>query len=355
MSNCSEIQNYLKSFRFSAKDVINFLKSLKNLRVLLIGETIIDEYHFVKIMGKSPIGMHIVAEFVSEEAYAGGILACANHLAGFCNQVELITAIGRNDSRKKFIRENLKPNIIPQFFHYPKAPTIVKRRFVDNVYLSKLFEIYIFNDSLAIELEEEIGNYISDEIKKGAYDLILVLDYGHGLLTPKLIKLLSNSGVFLAVNAQSNTASVGYNPITKYPRANYFCLGEQELQLAFQDRHTDLQILAERLALQVSLPGAVSVTRGWRGSFIFDAAKKITYSTPALSHKIVDTVGAGDALFSITSLCVARQLPLDLVGFIGNAAGSLAIEIIGNKIPIEPNQLFNFIRKALKAKPGGVR
>jgi sugar/nucleoside kinase (ribokinase family) len=214
--------------------------------------------------------------------------------------------------------------------------------------LSKLFEIYIFDDSLAIGLEKEIGDYISASIGKGMYDLVLALDYGHGLLTPKLIQLLSGCDIFLAVNAQSNTASVGYNPISKYPRANYFCLGEQELQLAFQDRHTDLQILAERLASQVSLPGAVSVTRGWRGAFIFDAAKKLSHSTPALSHKIVDTVGAGDALFSITSLCVAMGLPLDLVGFIGNAAGSLAIEIIGNKTPIEPNQLYDFIRTLLK-------
>ena len=351
--NNEVMQSYLKSFRYPAGVVVDLLKSLKDLKVLLIGETIIDEYHFVKLMGKSPIGMHIVAEFVNEETHAGGILACANHLAGFCGQVELVTALGRNNSKEEFIRANLKPNIIPKFFHYAEAPTIVKRRFVDNVYFSKLFEIYIFKDELAIELEREIGNCISANIGKGMYDLVLVLDYGHGLLTPKVIQLLSGCNIFLAVNAQSNTASIGYNPIVKYPRANYFCLGEQELRLAFQDRHTDLQLLAERLALQVSLPGAVSVTCGPRGSIIFDVENNVIYSTPALSHKIVDTVGAGDAFFSITSLCVAKGLPLDMAGFIGNAVGSLAIEIIGNKTSIEPSQLFDFIESLLKTKTGG--
>src|SRR3989344_9703594 len=189
MPNYSEIlENYIKSFRhsYSSDKILDALDGLKDLRVLLVGETIIDEYHFVRTMGKSPIGMHIVAEFVNKEAYAGGILAAANHLAGFCKQVELVTALGRNDGKEKFIRDNLKPNIIPQFFRYPKAPTIIKRRFIDNVYLNKLFEIYIFNDKLAVELEEEIGDYISGEIKKGMYDLVLALDYGHGLLTPKL-------------------------------------------------------------------------------------------------------------------------------------------------------------------------
>src|SRR3989338_9730910 len=141
------LRDYLQSFRYSADAVIGALESLKNLKILLIGETIIDEYHFVKLMGKSPIGAHIVAEFLEEETYAGGILACANHLAGFCGQIELVTAIGQNDGKEEFIRTNLKPNIIPKFFH-AEAPTIVKRRFVDNVYFNKLFEIYIFNDEL---------------------------------------------------------------------------------------------------------------------------------------------------------------------------------------------------------------
>ena len=346
------MRNYLESFQYPAKTVIDLLKSLKDLKVLLIGETIIDEYHFVRTMGKSPIGAHIVAEFIEEEAYAGGILACANHLAGFCGQVELITALGKNDGKEKFVRASIKPNIMPQFFYYPKAPTIVKRRFVEHIYLTKLFEIYIFNDSLAVEIENEIGDYISDEIGKGSYDLILALDYGHGLLTPKLIQLLSDCNVFLAVNAQSNTASVGYNPITKY-RANYFCLGETELQLAFQDRHTDLQLLAERLASQVSLPGAVSVTCGPRGSIILDVESGVVHSTPALSHEVVDTVGAGDAFFSITSLCAAKRLPFDLIGFIGSAVGALAIEIIGNKTSIEPDQLFDFVGTILEKKGGG--
>lgn len=348
LSRKVENKDFLTEFhrRYNAGDVIEKLNSLKNLRVLIIGETILDDYHFVTVMGKSPKGTHIATEFVNREMYAGGVLACANHLAGFCDKVDLVTALGKHDDFERFVRNNLKPNVFPKFFYHPGAPTIIKRRFVDRVYLNKLLEVYIFNDDLAVELEEGIGDYLAGKVAE--YDLILVADYGHGLLTPKLIEVLCGLPCFLAVNAQSNTASIGFNPITKYGRANYFCLGEPELHLAYQDKHADIHKLIKLLARQVSSTGAISVTRGPNGSIVYDAEDKLFYSTPALSKKVVDTVGAGDAFLSITSACVAKGFPKDLVGFIGNAVGSLAITILGNKFSIEAMSLSKFITTLLE-------
>src|SRR3989344_295729 len=79
------VKNFLKNFRerYSALRVIEQLKGLKKLRVLLIGETILDEYHYVAAIGKPPKGDHIAAEIIGEEVHAGGVLACANHVANF--------------------------------------------------------------------------------------------------------------------------------------------------------------------------------------------------------------------------------------------------------------------------------
>ena len=348
----TERDKFLKALRkkYSVEKIFEFLKDLKNSKVLLIGETILDEYCFVQVMGKSPKGIHIATKFINQERYAGGVLACANHLAGFCNKVDLVTALGERGSWESFIRHNLKPNINPKFFYLSKAPTIIKRRFVDSNYFNKLFEVYVFDDSLTIGLEDHIVKYLLANFN--SYDLILVVDYGHGLLTPKLIDIICGLPCFLAVNAQSNTASIGYNPITKYPKANFFCLGEPEIHLAFQDKHADIHELTKLLARQVSLPGAVAVTRGPMGSIIYDAGKEQFHHTPALSEKVVDTIGAGDAFLSLTSVCMAKGFPVDLTGFIGNAAGSLAIEVLGNKTPIKSAFLFKFIGALFDGKGG---
>jgi len=66
------------------------------------------------------------------------------------------------------------------------------------------------------------------------------------------------------------------------------------------------------------------------------------------SRKVVDRVGAGDAYLSVTAPCAARGLPTDLVAFVGNAAGALAVAIVGNKSPVERVPLFKFITALLK-------
>jgi sugar/nucleoside kinase (ribokinase family) len=54
---------------------------------------------------------------------------------------------------------------------------------------------------------------------------------------------------------------------------------------------------------------------------------------------VVDTVGAGDAFFSVASLAAARRLPLDLATFMGQLAGAQAVQIIGNHQPISKQVL----------------
>ncbi|MCX6813562.1 MAG: PfkB family carbohydrate kinase [Candidatus Azambacteria bacterium] len=344
-------QAFLRSFRkeHSVDEIIEKLKGLKNVRVLTIGETILDKYAFMApLIGKPPKGSHIAARFLSEETHAGGILACANHLASFCGSVDVITAIG-NDGKEEFVRSHLKPNVNLNLFYYDKAPTIIKKRFIDSTFLSKMFEEYVIDDRLASELERQIKAHLTDIFPKSEhYDLILVLDYGHGLLTPDLIEFICSQEKFLVINAQTNTANMGFNLITKYRRANYFCLDDRELRLAFHDNYGEINSLIEQLAGRVSLPGGISVTRGHLGVTTYNVKNRSFFEAPVLSQKIVDTTGAGDAFLALTAPCVARGFPMDLVAFIGNAAGALAVGVLGNRFSIETAPFFKFITALLK-------
>ncbi|MEK7578704.1 MAG: PfkB family carbohydrate kinase, partial [Patescibacteria group bacterium] len=343
------VQVFLREFRkrYSADYVIEAIKGLKNLRVLVIGETILDKYSFVRPIGKPPKGNHIAVELINEETHTGGILACANHLANFCGEIDLITAIG-NDGKEEFIRSHLKSNVVPHLFYYDKAPTITKRRFVDDAFMSKLFEVYEIDSRPSLKIEKEIFNLLAIFFESRKYDLVLVIDYGHGLLTLNLIVYICSRKGFLAVNAQTNTANMGYNPITRYPTANYFCLDEPELRLAFHNKYDEVTSLMEQLARRVPLPGVIAVTRGHLGAITYDIENGSFFEVPVLSHKIVDTTGAGDAFLALTAPCVAKGLPVELVAFIGNVAGALAVGVLGNRSSIEAEPLYKFITALLK-------
>ena len=59
-------------------------------------------------------------------------------------------------------------------------------------------------------------------------------------------------------------------------------------------------------------------------------------------------MGAGVAFFAFTAPCFALGLPLDMVSFVGNAAGALAVQIVGNKKAVEKYELLEFIHALLK-------
>jgi len=184
-------QDFLEQFRYrySAEDIIKHLNELRKMKVLVIGDTIIDQYHYCRTLGKSPKDNIIATKYLDEETFAGGALAAANHIAGFCEDVHLVTCLGTQNSYEEFILTHLKPNIKPKFFYRGDAPTIVKRRFVEPDLLSKMFEIcYLDDGELPEHLNEEVSNYLWTNASD--YDLVLVADFGHGFIGQKIDEVL---------------------------------------------------------------------------------------------------------------------------------------------------------------------
>lgn len=342
-----ETDKYLRELtkQHSAESVISFLKSLDKLKVLVIGDAIIDEYHFCQPYGKASKSSVIASRFLSAEAYAGGALAAANHIAGFCKQVHLVTCLGEQDSREEFIKNHLRPNVSTKFFSRPDAPTVIKRRYVQPFLVTKMFEVAFFNEKpLPESMDREFCEYLKGVA--GDYDLVVVADFGHGLVSRSAIHVVCEKARFLAVNAQTNSVNLGYNLVTKYPRADYICIDEEETRLALHDRFGPVEKLMEEITRKCHCR-LMAVTRGNKESVVYDP-KTGFITVPLFSREVVDTIGAGDAFLSVTAACACAGFPPELIGFVGNAVGALAVRIVGNKESVEPVALFKFITTLLK-------
>lgn len=342
-----ETEEFLKDFRekYSGEDIIRHLKELENMKVLVIGDAIIDEYHYCSIMGKSSKENIIPARYLYEETFAGGALAAANHIAGFCRHVHLATSLGTKNSYKDFIVKHLKPNVKPKFFFRDDGPTTVKQRFIEHAFLSKLFEVCFIDDHpLPLKVEEKLHRYLDAVIKN--FDLVLVADFGHGFIEKNTVKLLVKKAKFLAVNAQTNSANTGYNLITKYPRADYICIDEPEMRLATHSKFENIEDLILLMSKKIKYKKMI-VTLGHKGSIGYTAKDGFSM-VPVFSKEIVDRIGAGDAFLSITAPCAAKGYPMDVIGFIGNAVGALKVLIVGNRSSVEAVPLYKFITTLLK-------
>jgi len=319
---------WLKDFRGrrSIEEVRAYIEGSSSLKTLVVGESIIDEYVFCDPLGKSTKDPVLASLYHSIEAYAGGSLAVANNLAGFCDQVDLLTLLGESDRREEFVRDGLRPNVHPHFVTQQGAPTIHKRRFVDNHTNARMFELYTMNDTpLVRENEAVLVEKLESIVDQ--YDLVVVADYGHGMLTPATIERLCGSARFLAVNTQANAGNRGFNTVSRYPRADYVCVTMHEIALETRMRHADWRDLVREVIQRVDCP-RFTITTGKDGSLHYTPEDGFSQA-PALATHVTDRVGAGDALLAVTSLLVVQNAPWDIIGFVGGLAGAQMVSQLG--------------------------
>jgi bifunctional ADP-heptose synthase (sugar kinase/adenylyltransferase) len=291
-------------------------------------------------MGKSGKEPVLAALHHQTERYAGGVLAIANHISNFCDQVGLLSCTGEINSCEEFIASKMNQNVTRHFIRVPGAPTIIKRRFLEEYLAVKLFEVYeMKTDGALAAVEERFCRELERLVPQ--YDVVLVADYGHGVMSERAVELVCARSKFLAVNTQVNAGNRGFNTISKYPRANYICISENELRQDCRTRQQDLRQITEQTAKRLDC-SRVTITRGERGCLCYERDQGF-FEIPAFTSHIVDRVGAGDAVFAVTSLCAAREVPMEVIGFTANIVGAQAVTVVANQRPVDPVQLMRHI------------
>lgn len=342
-----EIKKYLELFRkrYQLNEILEILDKMASLNVLVIGDTILDEYQYCEAIGKSSKDPTLALKYQSHDMFAGGVLAVANNVANFAGSVKLVSSIGDQDSHEEFIRAQLHPNISPYFAVQPDSPTLIKRRFVDGYSFNKMFEVYVMDDSgLPKETDAKVCNWLSSDLPK--YDLVIAADFGHGALSKNMIKLLTDHSSFLAVNTQANAGNRGFHIISHYPRMDYGCIAEREFRLETRDQNGNLRPKMNEIAKKLNCSQFV-VTRGRKGCAISNGNGGFV-KVPAFAQNVVDRVGAGDAFLSVTSLASAQGVENEVIGFLGNVVGALAVEILGNKKSIDKMSVKKYITSLMK-------
>ncbi|MDO8494815.1 MAG: PfkB family carbohydrate kinase [Deltaproteobacteria bacterium] len=346
-SHPEETSDYLTEFKkkFSADQIVQSLKCLKGLNVLVVGETILDQYSYCQPLAKTPKDIIVSGRFVSNEDFAGGTAAMANHLANFCKNVSLISVMGSEQEHLQYFQSKLASNVKFLPVIDEKRSTIIKRRFMATDFLKKMFELQIMDDGdLPPAIEDQIVQQIEKEAAKA--DLVVVGDFGHGMLTERVKESLYNCGKFLALNTQSNSANMGFNPVTAYKRADYVSIDEPELRFAAHSKYGEIEMLAEEIKGRLEADHFMVSLGAAGNAFLSKEGNKIR--TPVFSTRVVDRTGAGDALFSVTAPCVYTGLHPEMVGFIANCVGALAVETVCNREAIDARKLFKFITYLLK-------
>ncbi len=344
-----EAKSFVESLKkdFPLNEILEKIEQFKQLKVLVVGDAIIDEYQYVEPLGQTGKGNHNVAKCLDRDLFLGGSLIIANHVAQFSDHVTLLSAVGKNCQHRAFIQEKLDAKVQQEFAFLENATTLVKKRYVlkDGKTLSKLFETYSGQESGPNRFQTEvIVSFIRE--KSSDFDLVLVADFGNGFTNAPIVQALCETSAFLAVNTQTNSGNRGYHMITNYARADYISLNEPELRLAMHDKTSQIEGLCMDV-LEIMQARELTVTQGVRGALSFSKEEGFI-SLPALVSQSIDRIGAGDAYLSLSSLGAARGLPLQLVGFLGSLGAAMSVQMVGNQEAIQKTALLKFLTRLLK-------
>lgn len=330
--------------------IFALIEAIKGFRVVLVGETILDEYRYVEPLGKPSKENIIAVRARNGETFAGGVIAAANHLASFVQHVDVITVMGDNTPLydRALIHSSARANVKIHAVRPPVHSVIRKVRYVEPQPTRKLFEVYEDGMSALPEYcEPEIVRLIH-EIARDA-DLVTVTDYGHKVITKPVMKAIASASPYLAVNTQTNAGNQGFNRITKYlmhcGKINYICLDAPEARQAMGEQDAGIEQVISEIGYQFECDN-VMVTHGHHGCVAFHQGT--VWRVPAFTSTVVDTVGAGDAFLAITAPLVKAGGRMDVVGFIGNAAGALKVGIVGHRQSVDKVGLLKFLTAVLK-------
>lgn len=335
----SEVKEYMEQFhsRYEMNDIKKYVEAMQECKVLVVGDVIIDEYIYCRVQGLMSKDMGYSARYKYSEMYLGGALAIARHLASFSDNLTLMSVVGTEEALHSRMLDDLSGSMRLDLVYSPEYATIVKSRYVSvnekREEVDKIFAVNNLPEPMKIDKEtmDTFKQRLNEKI--GQYDVVVLCDFGHGLIDKEVMEIIQRDAKFLALNCQTNSSNFGKNIITKYRRADVFTLDQKELGLAFSDYHQGEAEEEALVKLAEHFGSHGWLTQGSKGAVCVEGDE--VKPCPAFTLKVKDTIGAGDAFFALAALTVAVGAPIEVGTFMGNIAGALAANIVGNKESIE--------------------
>lgn len=332
-----EVRHFVEDFktRYSMKDIRDFAEKANSLKVLVVGDVIIDKYTYCNVQGLMTKDMGYSARIHHSEEYFGGSIAIARHLSSFTPNVTLLSVMGNEEEIRLKLFEELADSIKLNLLYSGQFPTIIKHRYLTrNAKREEYRKVLAVNNiPEKMKYEKEVRDFFRAKLldKLEDSDVVFLCDFGHGLIDAETIALIQDKAKYLVLNCQTNSSNKGLNNITKYTRADAFTLDQQELKLALPGCVDDEELGLTRLSEY--LHGNGWLTRGSLGAWGIDNGTIL--ECPAFTLTVKDTVGAGDAFFSVAGLYAAAGAPVEVGTFMGNIGGALGANIVGNKEAVE--------------------
>lgn len=320
------------------------IEDMQRLRVLVVGDVIVDEYVNCHPLGMSREDPTIVVTPIETRRYIGGAAIVAAH-ASSLGRVATLHSVAGEDHQREFLRHELdKLGVAHQIHVDASRPTTTKQRFRSGG-KTLLRVSHLRQESISEALQSQVFSAIERQIK--AHDLLIFSDFNYGALPQPLVDKLTAAAKRsnLTTAADSQTSSqVG--DISRYVGMDLLTPTEYEARVALRQFEDGLVVLADQLRERASA-GVVMMTLAEDGLFIRGSLASNHATTdriPALNSKPVDVAGAGDSLLVVAAMAMAAGANYHEAALLGSVGAAIQVSATGN-CPLSTQQLLEVVRR----------
>lgn len=323
-------QDFLDRHHMSVGSLRQVLEHWQGMRIVVVGDVIVDEYINCDPLGMSQEDPTIVVSPASTQSYLGGAGIVAAHAAGLGADVHFATVCGK-DAPADFVRERLESyGVRSTLVADATRPTSLKQRF--RCRGKTLLRVnHLRQHGVDKDIRAQLLHAVVPLLQHA--DLLVFSDFNYGCLPSPLAGALTQAavgaGVPIVADSQSSSQM---GDVSRFQQAHLLTPTEREARLAVHDFESGLVVLADSL-LQKAAARNVIVTLGELGVLIQQGDIGMTDQIPALNAVPKDVAGAGDSLLVAAGMTLAGGGDIWHAACLGSLAAALQVSRQGN-IPL---------------------
>ena len=319
--------------------LLSLLAKMEKVKVVVVGDTIADEYISCDPLGMSEEDPTIVVTPISTRTFIGGAAIVAAHASSLGAKVKYFSVVG-NDETAKFCRGELtKYGVEHDLLIDDARPTTLKQRFRSRnktlLRVSHLVQRSI-DESMQASLSSKVIAACQDA------DLLIFSDFNYGCLpqavVDQIIAVAVKNEIKIVADSQSSS-QIG--DIARFRNADLLLPTEREARLALRNTEDGLVVLAE-LVCKVADANCVILKLGEQGVLLHGrrGSSWETDQIEALNSAPQDVAGAGDCMMVAASLAMTVGANLWESGTLGSLAAAIQVGRVGNT-PITQAELLH--------------
>lgn len=323
--------------KISEKELDKIFEDFNSLRVMIIGDVMIDSYYWGSVDRISPEAPVPIVAVNKKESRMGGAANVALNIQALGATPILCSVIGEDEEGEEFMKLVEKRKQTNQgILRSPKRRTTKKTRIIGNNHQMMRIDAEDI-EPISPQEEDDFYQILSQLIEREKIDAIIFEDYDKGAITESLIQrvvaLAKSKNIPTTVDPKKRNFG-SYKEVTLF-KPNLKELKEG-LKIDFeQANREELEAAIEQLENKLNNELTL-ITLSELGVFINAPTEK--HHIQAHLRDITDVSGAGDTVISVATLCLALGLKPEYIAEFSNLAGGLVCENVG-VVPVRKQDL----------------